>query len=229
MTHSRKIRTCLNSLHLCCRESVVHSYPNMPDTIVPIVRRPIRRTSNDPAVKPTEVSELRKLSIGGESNSVSTSSSSGLTGYASLSSATADSPLRYRKTISSLNKEREKTSLPASSVTSSAPTTRKSSLFDDSELKNLPPPITSTYEVPSNTSGFPHAPKDNLPKLHETRHKAHKTSVSFFHLFLFNHIYYHFFYIHNVNKDNDVQDSRGNNYASNRVHRGFYLLFVYLR
>jgi hypothetical protein len=30
--------------------------------------------------------------------------------------------------------------------------------------------------VPSNTSGFPHAPKDNLPKLHETRHKAHKTS-----------------------------------------------------
>ncbi len=154
----------------------------MPDTIVPIVRRPIRRTSNDPAVKPTEVSELRKLSIGGESNSVS---SSGLTGYASLSSATADSPLRYRKTISSLNKEREKTSLPSSSVTSSAPTTRKSSLFDDSELKNLPPPITSTYEVPSNTSGFPHAPKDNLPKLHETRHKAHKTSVSFFFIFLY--------------------------------------------
>ena len=218
MTYSRKIRTCLNSLHLGCRESVVYSYPNMPDTFVPIVRRPIRRTSNDPAVKPTEVSELRKLSIGGESNSVS---SSGLTNSSSLS----DSPLRYRKTISSLNKERERTSLSSSSVTP-APSIRKASLLDDSDL---PPPITSIYEVPSNTSGFPHAPKDNLPKLHETRHKAHKTSVSFFHFFSLIFLTYRIFFIQNVNKDNDVPDRGAKNYASNRVRRGFYLFFVYIR
>jgi hypothetical protein len=131
----------------------------MPDTIVPIVRRPIRRPSTDAvAVKPADVvSDIRKLSIGGESNSTTTST-------------VADSPLRYRKTISSLNKERER-----AEATSSATTSRRSSLFDDSELKKLPAPIISQYEVPANTTGFPHAPKDNVPKLHETRNKAKKT------------------------------------------------------
>lgn len=138
----------------------------MPDTIVPIVRRPIRRTSTDTAVKPADISELRKLSIGGETNSTT-------------SSVAADSPLRYRKTISSLNKEKERAAAalvtpPSSSTTPT--TTRRSSFFDDSDLKNLPAPIASNYELPSNTSGFPHAPKDNLPKLHETRNKAKKTT-----------------------------------------------------
>ena len=146
----------------------------MPDTIVPIVRRPVRRPSTDAvAVKPSDVtSEIRKLSIGGESNSTS--------------ATVTDSPLRYRKTISSLNKERERAEA-ASKVTptSSVTTSRKSSLFDDSELEKIPPPYNPTpYEVPANTSGFPHAPKENLPKLHETRNKAKKTPVSFYLIFL---------------------------------------------
>lgn len=47
-------------------------------------------------------------------------------------------------------------------------------MLDDS-LSCLPPPVVPQYDVPSNTTGFPQAPKDNLPKLHEARHKAHKT------------------------------------------------------
>ena len=138
----------------------------MPDTFVPIVRRPVRRISNDPAVKSSDVSELRKLSIGGDSSS-------------QLRAEEQPSPARYRKTISSLNKEREKA---ASTVAAPAP--RKSSLLDDGELSKLPPPVAPHYEVPTNTSGFPHAPKDNLPKLHETRHKAIKTPVSSFSYFV---------------------------------------------
>lgn len=49
-------------------------------------------------------------------------------------------------------------------------------MLDDSEFKDIPPPISPQYELPSNTSGFPHVPKENLPKLHETRNKAIKTS-----------------------------------------------------
>ena len=152
----------------------------MPDTIVPIVRRPVRRTSTDPVVKPDHVSELRKLSIGGETNKVEEPAR-----FLPRKEEDVSSKYVPRKTISSLNKEREKT-LSSSSLKSSVSSTsssRKSSLLDDN-LGSLPPPVVPQYEVPSNTTGFPQAPKDNLPKLHEARHKAHKTPVSYF-LYLF--------------------------------------------
>ena len=122
----------------------------MPDNLVPIVRRPVRRTSTTLDTKADLVGGVRKLSIGGDSNS--------------RRSPEQQSPPRIKKTWSPPKKA-------VSPKVETRPVLRR-----DEELP--PPPAEPTYAVPSSTSGFPHADKHNLPKLPIARDRVKKTQVS---------------------------------------------------
>jgi len=88
---------------------------------------------------------LRKLSIGGDSNS--------------RTSPELASPGRLRRTWTP-QKEKEP-----------APKEHKQ-LFKE---EPLPPPVSPTYQVPSCTSGFPQASKANLPRLPVAKNRVLKS------------------------------------------------------
>merc|ERR1712086_54762 len=104
----------------------------MPDTIVPVVRRAVRRGSTTSDAKVTDVNnDLRKLSIGGESNSEQSS------------------PARLRRTVTSDDSqvpERRRSLLSTKSVTPepvtqqrpSIPQARSGNCFPATGRENLP-------------------------------------------------------------------------------------------
>lgn len=131
----------------------------MPDTLVPLVRRPVRRTSTTTETKTDVNSEPRKLSIGGESNT--------------RTSPDRPDPSRLRRTWVP-HKEKD-----ISPREEKKPLIRESNPFKKEEI--LPPPVSPTYEVPSfSTGGFPHVNKTNLPPLPVAKNRVQKTQVSNF-------------------------------------------------
>jgi len=119
----------------------------MPDTIVPIVRRPVRRVSTTPATEP-KVSELssakRKLSIGGENNE-------------------RVSPPRLTRSF-----------VPTASPTEER---RRTLISDSSRTPSEPEPTKDIYkDVKGSISGFPVAKRDNLPALPVAKTRPIKTS-----------------------------------------------------
>ena len=131
----------------------------MPDTLVPLVRRPVRRTSTTTETKTDVNSEPRKLSIGGESNT--------------RTSPDRPDPSRLRRTWVP-HKEKD-----ISPREEKKPLIRESKPFKKEEI--LPPPVSPTYEVPSfSTGGFPHVNKTNLPPLPVAKNRVQKTQVSNF-------------------------------------------------
>ena len=131
----------------------------MPDTIVPIVRRPVRRTST--ATQETKVESVanatRKLSIGGDTNS-------------RVSPEIATPRLRRTWTPSAPKEKVE----PAK--------TEKKEVKKLKDDEGLPPPaIPPSYSVPSSSnssSGFPAADKKNLPRLTVAKDRVQKSQVS---------------------------------------------------
>jgi len=119
----------------------------MPDTVVPIVRRPVRRVSTTPQTEP-KVSELssaaRKLSIGGESNS------------------DRISPPRLTRSF-----------IPSASPTEERRRTLISDGVPTSVKTRSPEP---EIKEKSAISGFPTAKKDNLPALPVAKNRPIKTS-----------------------------------------------------
>ena len=133
----------------------------MPDTVVPIVRRPVRRTSTDVTTKIDLNPGLRKLSIGGDSNT-------------RRSPEQEQEPPRIKKTWSPPKKA-------VSPKVEKKPAA--STLLLSSRDEALPPPAAEPhYTVPSSTTGFPSASKQNLPKLPVARDRVKKTQVSYFQL-----------------------------------------------
>jgi hypothetical protein len=127
----------------------------MPDTVVPLVRRAVRRTStttNDPKTE-AGISGLRKLSIGGETNR-----------RASVEEHPSPSEVR-RSWANRESPKEEKKSSPSGGFP-----------FQEEAL----PPVVElpTYETPQYKTAFPAASKDNLPPIQESRHKTPKTEVS---------------------------------------------------
>ena len=132
----------------------------MPDTVVPVVRRPVRRTSTDTTTKIDLNPGLRKLSIGGDSNT-------------RRSPEQEQEPPRIKKTWSP----------PKKAVSPKVEKKPASTLLLSSRDEALPPPAAEPhYTVPSSTTGFPSASKQNLPKLPVARDRVKKTQVSYFRL-----------------------------------------------
>lgn len=123
----------------------------MPDSIVPIVRRPVRRVSTTPATEP-KLGELssaaRKLSIGGESNNDRVS------------------PPRLTRSF-----------LPSSSPTEER---RRQMVSDGTPVEEPKEIAKEVIKDTKAISGFPSASKDNLPALPVSRNRPIKTSVSVF-------------------------------------------------
>merc|ERR1712129_37642 len=121
--------------------------PTMPDTIVPLVRRAVRRGSTTSDAKVTDVNnDLRKLSIGGESSSEQSS------------------PARLRRTVTSYDSqvpERRRSLLSTKSDTPEPVTQQR-------------PSITAT--TPRAGNCFPATGRDNLPALPVARNRPIKTS-----------------------------------------------------
>lgn len=119
----------------------------MPDTVVPLVRRAVRRTSTtpaDPKLETTATAGIRKLSIGGETNR----------------RASVDehpSPSEVRRSWAKRDSPKEEKRLP----------------FAEEPLPPAPQP--PAYEVPQYRGAYPVVGKDNLPALQESRHKTPKT------------------------------------------------------
>jgi hypothetical protein len=132
----------------------------MPDTVVPLVRRAVRRTSTtttaaDPKTE-TVSPGLRKLSIGGETNR-----------RASVEEHPSPSEVRRSWAKRESPKEEKKSSAGGG--------------FPFQE-EALPPPVEApTYESPyTYKPAFPPVSKDNLPGIQESHHKVPKTEVSSF-------------------------------------------------
>ena len=121
----------------------------MPDSIVPIVRRPVRRVSTTPATEP-KLGELssaaRKLSIGGESNNDRVS------------------PPRLTRSF-----------LPSSSPTEER---RRNLVSDGTPVEQPREVVKEVVKETKAISGFPSASKDNLPALPVSKNRPIKTSVS---------------------------------------------------
>ena len=126
----------------------------MPDTVVPLVRRAVRRTSTTPADPKTEVGSpgLRKLSIGGETNR-----------RASVEEHPSPSEVRRSWAKRESPKEEKKSSTGG---------------FPFAEEALPPAPQPPAYEVPQYKGAYPVVSKDNLPPIQESRHKVPKTEVS---------------------------------------------------
>jgi hypothetical protein len=128
----------------------------MPDTVVPLVRRAVRRTSTTPADPKLESAAgspgLRKLSIGGETNR-------------RPSVDEHPSPSEVRRSWAKRESPKEEKRSPG---------------FPFAEEPLPPAPEPPAYEVPQYRGAYPVASKDNLPPLQESRHKTPKTEVSYF-------------------------------------------------
>ena len=122
----------------------------MPDNIVPLVRRPVRRVSATAGETKAEIAGVRKLSIGGDSNA-------------------RISPEKHTPSTTGL---RRTWTPPKKEVARP----EKKSMLSDEPLP--PPPQAPTYEVPENKSGFPPVSKDNLPRLPVAKNRVQKTQVS---------------------------------------------------
>ena len=124
----------------------------MPDSIVPIVRRPVRRLSTVSSSGDSKISELstatRKLSIGGESNERA-------------------SPPRLTRT----------SFLPSKSPTEERRRALISGSGDKSKTASPEPEQKKKISADSHNC-FPAANKDNLPALPVCRNRPIKTSVS---------------------------------------------------
>jgi hypothetical protein len=138
----------------------------MPDTVVPLVRRAVRRTSTtttaaDPKTE-TVSPGLRKLSIGGETNR-----------RASVEEHPSPSEVRRSWAKRESPKEEKKSSAGGG--------------FPFQE-EALPPPVEApTYESPyTYKPAFPPVSKDNLPGIQESHQKVPKTEVSSFKFFFEN-------------------------------------------
>ena len=130
----------------------------MPDTLVPIIRRPVRRTSaTADTIKQDVTGEIRKLSIGGDSNS--------------RTSPDRPDPSKLRRTWTP-HKEKE-------SPREEKKSPKEESLRSFSYEEPLPPTIEPTYEAP-HVPGFPKVSKANLPKLPVAKNRVQKTQVSFY-------------------------------------------------
>ena len=126
----------------------------MPDSVVPIVRRPVRKTSITPQVEPKGPDTLpRKLSIGGESND------------------RLSPPKSTRSWIpsSSPSEERRRSLISDASSSSSS-----------SQPAPVPSPVTSKkeYVEVKAVGGFPITKGDTLPALPIAKNRPIKTSVS---------------------------------------------------
>ena len=124
----------------------------MPDSVVPIVRRPVRKTSITPQTEPKGPDTVsRKLSIGGESND------------------RLSPPKSTRSWIpsSSPSEERRRSLISDASSSSSQPAP-------------VPSPVTSKkeYVEVKAVGGFPITKGDNLPALPIAKNRPIKTSVS---------------------------------------------------
>ena len=124
----------------------------MPDSVVPIVRRPVRKTSITPQTEPKGPDTVsRKLSIGGESND------------------RLSPPKSTRSWIpsSSPSEERRRSLISDASSSSSQPAP-------------VPSPVTSKkeYVEVKAVGGFPITKGNNLPALPIAKNRPIKTSVS---------------------------------------------------
>ena len=124
----------------------------MPDSVVPIVRRPVRKTSITPQTEPKGPENVsRKLSIGGESND------------------RLSPPKSTRSWIpsSSPSEERRRSLISDASSSSSQPAP-------------VPSPVASKKELVEvkTVGGFPITKGDNLPTLPIAKNRPIKTSVS---------------------------------------------------
>ena len=124
----------------------------MPDSVVPIVRRPVRKTSITPQTEPKGPENvLRKLSIGGESND------------------RLSPPKSTRSWIpsSSPSEERRRSLISDASSSSSQPAP-------------VPSPVASKKELVEvkTVGGFPITKGDNLSSLPIAKNRPIKTSVS---------------------------------------------------
>jgi len=122
----------------------------MPDSVVPIVRRPVRKTSITPQTEPKGPENvLRKLSIGGESND------------------RLSPPKSTRSWIpsSSPSEERRRSLISDASSSSSQPAP-------------VPSPVASKKELVEvkTVGGFPITKGDNLPSLPIAKNRPIKTS-----------------------------------------------------
>jgi len=118
----------------------------MPDSIVPVVRRPVRRVSTTPATEPKLgdlSSAARKLSIGGETNNDRVS------------------PPRLTRSW-----------VPSASPTEQ----RRQTLISDGAGVSEPEPEVKQTINNKAISGFPTATKDNLPALPVAKNRPIKTS-----------------------------------------------------
>ena len=132
----------------------------MPDTIVPIVRRPVRRgsTTTDPKIAEVNLA-TRKLSIGGETNSEQAS------------------PARLRRTWT-----------PKESPTPERRRSLLVPKEDTKPEKTTEPAQRSTSSPPRSANCFPVSKSSNLPSLPTARNRPIKTSVSIY--YLLSIIYY---------------------------------------
>eukprot|EP00090_Calanus_glacialis_P045528 TRINITY_DN8505_c0_g1_i1.p1 TRINITY_DN8505_c0_g1~~TRINITY_DN8505_c0_g1_i1.p1 ORF type:complete len:260 (-),score=93.51 TRINITY_DN8505_c0_g1_i1:271-981(-) len=120
----------------------------MPDTIVPIVRRPVRRSSTTTDPKISDVNNVvRKLSIGGESNSEQSS------------------PARLRRTWT-----------PKESTTPERRRSLLSPRDDPTPVETPEPQQRSAISPPRAGNCFPVSKRDNLPSLPVARNRPIKTS-----------------------------------------------------
>lgn len=124
----------------------------MPDSVVPIVRRPVRKTSITPATEPKGPENVaRKLSIGGESND------------------RLSPPKTTRSWIpsSSPSEERRRSLISDASSSSSS-----------SQSAPVPSPVASKKEFVEvkTVGGFPITKGDNLPTLPIAKNRPIKTS-----------------------------------------------------
>ena len=126
----------------------------MPDSVVPIVRRPVRKTSITPQTElkgPETVS--RKLSIGGESND------------------RLSPPKTIRSWVPSASPSEERRRALISDASSSS---------SSAQPAPVPSPVSSKKEIVEvkAVGGFPITKTDNLPALPIAKSRPIKTSVS---------------------------------------------------
>ena len=131
----------------------------MPDTVVPVVRRPVRRVSATPDPKELP-SEVRKLSIGEESSRA---------------------PERLRKTWNAETGRRgSETEITRKSVTPPKEQSKKTEPRTPS-VRAEAEEDKATQEAPKSAhSGFPAGDRAKLPTLPVARNRPIKTSVSIF-------------------------------------------------
>lgn len=138
----------------------------MPDSVVPIVRRPVRKTSITPQTEPKGPETVsRKLSIGGESND------------------RLSPPKTTRSWVPSASpSEERRRSLISDASSSSSP----------SQPAPVPSPVTSKKEIVEvkAVGGFPITKTDNLPALPIAKSRPIKTSVSVSYIWTFSSLYF---------------------------------------